>query len=517
MNRIILIVFLFLVFFSVTAQENLNVADGFHKFYYPNGIVSSEGIMRDGKPDGFWKSYYVTGVIKSEGKRTNFILDSVWVFFDQLGDTIEKINYSLGKKNGYYYKYKKDPLRGVYIYSSELFAGDKKEGTSYLYFPNGKIQQTILHNGGRKDGLSKEYDQNGDIITLLEYRNDILINREQVNRTDNRGLKQGDWKEFYTNGNVKTEKTYKEDLLHGYYKEYDERGRLSLTMLYENGSIVKSNVEDAPDIEISNKYDQDGKLIYSGPFRNGVPVGVHREFDKDGRVTNSFIYDDTGRLLSEGIVDETGNKNGKWKDLYSDGKTQAEGQYSNNRKSGVWRYYNRGGNVEQTGSYNAERPDGIWKWYYENGQLLREEEYFQGQRDGMKTEYSETSDVITKGLYADGEKNGEWIFKTENYSEEGNYIIGLKDGMWKAYYPNGKLLFKGSFVQDNPDGDHKYYYENGKVKEEQYFRMGLKQRTWKKYDEEGNQTLVIGYRDDVEVSINGVRINLPESDVKLIK
>jgi hypothetical protein len=47
--------------------------------------------------------------------------------------------------------------------------------------------------------------------------------------------------------------------------------------------------------------------------------------------------------------------------------------------------------------------------------------------------------------------------------------------------------------------------------------MGLKQRTWRKYDEEGNLTLVIGYRDDVEVTINGVRITLPESDVKLIK
>jgi len=78
-------------------------------------------------------------------------------------------------------------------------------------------------------------------------------------------------------------------------------------------------------------------------------------------------------------------------------------------------------------------------------------------------------------------------------------------------------LFRGNFIQDNPDGEHRYYHENGKIKEEQFFRMGLKQRTWKKYDEEGNQTLIIGYRDDVEVTINGVRINLPESDVRLIK
>jgi antitoxin component YwqK of YwqJK toxin-antitoxin module len=456
MKKIISILFFALVCRFAAAQEIFNVADGFHKIYYPNGVVSSEGIIRDGRIDGFWKSYYVTGVIKSEGKRTNFLLDSVWVFYDQVGDTIEKINYLVGKKNGYYYKYKKDPMRGVYIYSSELFVGDRKEGTSYLYFPDGKVQQTILYSEGRRNGLSKEYDQEGNILTLLEYRNDILLNREQVNRTDVRGLKQGEWKEFYPNGNIKSEKTYKDDLLHGYYKEYDERGRLSLTMLYENGSIVRSNVENTPNVEITNRYDPNGRLVYSGPYKDRVPVGVHREFE-DGKVVNSFIYDDNGLLLSEGIVDEAGNRNGKWKDLYPDGKTQAEGQYTDNRKSGVWRYYTKNGSVEQTGSYNAERPDGVWKWYYESGQLLREEEYFRGQRDGMRVEYSETGDLLTEGLYTDGEKNGDWKYRSGDYTEEGKYIIGLKDGVWRAYYPNGKLLFRGNFIQDNPDGEHRYY------------------------------------------------------------
>jgi len=517
MKRIVFTVFFTVIFNCVTAQESFNVADGFHRFYYPNGVVSSEGMIRDGKPDGFWTSYYVTGVKKSEGKRTNFLLDSVWVFYDQVGDTLEKINYLDGRKNGYYYKYKKDALQGVYVYSQELFAGDKKEGTAYLFFSNGRVQQTILYSGGRRNGLSKEYDQNGNIIALFEYRNDMMISREQINRTDVKGFKQGDWKEFYPNGSIKSEKTYKDDLLHGYYREYDDRGRVSLTMLYENGAIVRSNVENTPNVEISNRYDPDGRLIYSGPFRSGTPIGVHRDFDGNGRVVNSYIYDDNGFLLSEGIVDEGGNRNGNWKDFYSDGKVQGEGQYSNNRKSGAWKYYNKDGKIQQTGSYNAGRPDGVWRWYYENEQLLREEEYYLGQRDGMQTEYSETGEIIVQGSYTDGEKNGDWKYKHGDFTEEGKYIIGLKDGVWRISYPDGKPFFRGSFVQDNPDGEHRYYYENGKIKEEQYYRMGIKQRTWKKYDEEGNQTLIIGYRDDVEVTINGVRINLPESDVRLIK
>ena len=122
-------------------------------------------------------------------------------------------------------------------------------------------------------------------------------------------------------------------------KNMISRGKLVLTMLYENGSIVKSRVEDEPDIEIVNKYDNENKLIYKGPYRNKIPVGVHREYGKDGKVINAYLYNDNGLLLSEGIVDEAGNHNGKWKDLYPDGKVQAEGTYTDNRRTGLWKFY----------------------------------------------------------------------------------------------------------------------------------------------------------------------------------
>jgi len=517
MKRIVILIFFVITCKISSSQESENLKDGYQIFKYPNGAVSSEGLIKNGKPEGFWKSYYVTGIKKSEGKRTNFLLDSIWLFYDQAGDTTEKINWLYGKKNGWYYKYNKDPSHGVYIWSKELFAADRKEGTAFNYYPDGKVLQTFTYNAGKKEGLSKEYDKDGNVITLLEYTNDFLVSRDRINRTDKNGLKQGDWKEFYQNGRIKTEKSYKDDLVHGYYKEYDIHGKLVLTMLYENGAIVKSRVEDEPDIEIVNKHDEDGKLIYSGPFRNKIPVGVHREYGKDGKVTNAFIYNDNGLLLSEGIVDEAGNRNGKWKDLFSDGKVQAEGQFTDNRRTGQWKFYNISEKVEQTGSYNNNRPDGLWNWYYDSGALRKEEEYFQGQRDGRSTEYSESGDIIAQGQYSDGEKNGPWKYKTGDITEEGKYITGLKDGLWKTSYINGKLKFKGNFVQGNPDGLQTFYYENGKIKEEQYFQMSIRQKTWKKFTEDGTTFLVISYKDDVEVSINGVRIKLPESDTKLIK
>src|SRR5664280_260952 len=173
MKQIFILLFFVFICQISFPQENATLKDGYKAFKYPNGTVSSEGLIKNGKPEGFWKSFYVTGVKKSEGKRTNYLLDSIWVFYDQSGDTTEKINYLYGKKNGWYFKYKKDPSKGLYVWSKELFAADIKEGTAYVYFPDGKIQQTFIYNRGKKEGLSKEYDNEGKIITLLEYNNDF--------------------------------------------------------------------------------------------------------------------------------------------------------------------------------------------------------------------------------------------------------------------------------------------------------------------------------------------------------
>lgn len=516
MKKIILSATAIILFSLANAQDN-RLEDGYHVFRYPNGNISSEGNIRDGKPDGYWKSYYVTGVIKSEGRRRNHLLDSIWVFYTQTGDTLEKIDYLYGKKSGYYLKYKRDRSYGLYIWSRELYANDMRQGTAYLYYPDGSVKQTIPYIEGKKQGLSREYDEEGNIITLYEYNNDFLVSRERINRFDENGDKQGPWKEFYDNGNIKKEMTFRNSLLHGYYKEYNERGILTSTMLYDNGKIVEGNVEDSPEVDIRNDFDSDGNLVFSGPFRMGVPVGIHREYNTDGSVRSSVIYNDRGIKVSEGIVTEDGRRNGPWKNFYENGKVKEEGEYDYNRRTGEWTFYNREGRIIQTGTYRNGRPEGLWKWYYPDGSKLREEEYFQGKRDGMFIEYSRVGDIISQGEYLDGERNGQWKVKIGDHTEEGNYIIGLRDGTWRYYDDEGNVLYRGRYIQDNADGYHFYYYDNGRIKEEQYYDMGLRHRTWKKYSEEGLLEMTITYKNDYEVRINGIKINLPERDVKIIK
>ena len=50
--------FLWLAQFVDSTQEN------YKAFYYEDGKISSEGILRDGKPDGYWITYFPNGLRK---------------------------------------------------------------------------------------------------------------------------------------------------------------------------------------------------------------------------------------------------------------------------------------------------------------------------------------------------------------------------------------------------------------------------------------------------------------------
>ena len=55
---------MFMMATNIRAQKKQVNPNGYNKFYYPNGQISSEGMMRNGKPDGYWITYYVTGIKK---------------------------------------------------------------------------------------------------------------------------------------------------------------------------------------------------------------------------------------------------------------------------------------------------------------------------------------------------------------------------------------------------------------------------------------------------------------------
>lgn len=496
--KLIIINALVCVVFLTVAQETLN-PDGYNVFYYPNGTISSEGTMRNGKPDGYWKTYHENGTLKSEGKRVNFELDSLWTFYNEAGDVILEVNYKQSRKDGIRKTYREDEI------IVERFVNDQKEGLTEYFYTDGILMRIIPFENGLEQGNGFEYDKSGNIITLTQYRRGFIVNRESINRYDRNGFKQGRWKEFYDDGSLRIEGSFRNGKKEGFFKTYDRSGNLVELKKY----VDDKEVIDAPEIatlQVVTEYFETGVVSRITTYRAGIAEGVSREYNSDGSIAQAIVYAG-GNIMGKGIMDEEGRKVGKWEEYYANGRLRAKGNYSNDLKTREWLYYHENGQMEQKGEYNIEgKPVGKWIWYYENGNLWREEFFINGLRDGLVTEFDPSGNIISEGEYFEGLEEGKWMYNSDNHKIEGIYSLGQRNGLWKHYYPNGQLSFEGQFINDIPNGKHTYYWEDGKKKDEENYVMGRKEGDWIRYNEDGTPLLVITYSNNREVKYDGVRI-----------
>ncbi len=501
--------------------------DAYVQFKYPDGNISSEGYIKDGKPDGYWKNYYSNGKIKNEGNRKNFLLDSIWKFYNTDGKPVKTIEYKQDKKNGWIKEY---DTSGIVIFKQK-YLNDIPTDTAYYYHPIGKLKKIIPFQKGKANGVFYEFDKDSLIVAIGEYQSGFLLKYEKINKKDEQSRKQGTWKEFYTDGKVKKEIDYRDDKINGYVKEYDKKGNLSNAEKYSFGKKIENPKEFAA-VDMYRDYYEDGTLKYEGPYVQGYPVGTHYHYIKVFRCDSTlvprddtsniyikkqvcknkplpdsaFIYENNA-LVEKGPIDSLRRKQETWQEYYYSGELRGKGKYKNNNKTEEWIYDYPNGKIEQKGKYIAGKPDGQWIWYYENGNILREENYVKGKREGEFKDYTQDKKILTSGLYIDDNKEGQWIYEIPNYKVIGKYTNGNPDSTWISYYmPSGKTRFKGNFLNGDPDGLHYWYYENGNKMMYGPYQGGVKNGEWKFFDEYGHNYLNITYENNIEIKWMGQTI-----------
>lgn len=501
------IIFLFLFIYNADCQINNDSSNIEYKiFYFPNTkIISSEGYLRDGNPDGYWKNYYSTGILKSEGNRKNFNLDGLWKFYNDSAQLTVSIEYFDGKKNGAKTTFLPDET------IKENFVNDVKQGATVYFYKNGKERLAINFENGLEEGVTVEYDTVGKVIAFYEYKKGFLINRERINRTDDKGQKQGRWKYFYDDMKVSLEGTFRDDKKHGYFKEYDKEGNLTSIKKYINDT-EQIEAPEITNLKIKTDYYPDGKIKTIGSYKGETPEGIRREYNEEGEISKAYIFK-SGIITAEGIVDEEGDKQGDWKTFYEDGTLKSVGKYKNDKPVGRWKYFYQNSTIESEGIYTQKgTPDGEWKWFYEDGSLHRVENYINGLEDGEYIEYDETGKLIVKGNYEMGLEEGKWLVDFGYYKEEGEYKGGSKFGNWKSFYDNGKLRFDLNYIDNNLNGTNKWYWYSGTLKEQTSYRNGKKEGDQIFFNEDGTVFLTITYKNDVEKRYDGTKIKPPFED-----
>ncbi|MEN8137227.1 MAG: hypothetical protein ABFR62_02235 [Bacteroidota bacterium] len=489
-----LLLFNFLFVSSIFSQ-----VDSITKFYYKDGTLSSEGYLRNGKPDGYWKTYYQNGKLKSEGNRNFYQLDGLWKFYDTKGFISQEINYKDGIREGEEKFYK----QGV-LFESVDFVKNIKEGKSYRYYPDGKINYEVNYVNNEIFGKGYEFDTIGNIITIESYSSGVLSRTQRINRSDVKNDKHGLWVWFDDDRRVTLQGTYKHGLKHGYFKTYDKKGNLVKTTKYINGEIQEDAIETAK-LEVKRTYYSDKKLKSYKSYRNGVPDGVHQEFDASGKTNSTVLYKLGIVVAKGGLLDEKGKRQGVWTEFFMSGEKKSEGKFVDGKKDGIWKFFFEDGEVEQLGSYKSGKAIGEWTWYYDDGNILRLEGFINGKEEGESVEYDRSGNIVAKGEYIEGQKEGEWFYITDKYRHEGGYEEGMKTGNWKQIHiTNDKIVSETYFYEGLRDGDVKYYYDNGIIKVEGNFESGLKQGDWNYYNEQGAKTLTVKYSAGVDVKYDNI-------------
>jgi len=519
-------ILIFCLAYSLKAQKTN--PNGYNKFLYENGKVSSEGNMRDGKPDGYWINYHKSGKLKIEGNRKNFLLDSIWKFYDEKGRINKSISYLEGKKDGPTKIY--DTLGNITVI--ENFEKDVKQGLTRIFHKNGKTKAIIPFINGKQEGTAYEYSTDSLITAITIYKGGILQSYEKINQTDVQNKKQGIWKEFYEDLQIKKVQQFNDDSLDGYVKEYDKKGNLIKTLKFNNGKQILKAPEIA-NVEVYREVFEDGTLKYEGVYSDGVAIGTHFKYIQKLQCDSSlFRRDDTtdifinmfvcrnvpvpdsaieyfdGVIIAKGAVDSLRNRKGLWIEYHNTGDFKGKGQYKDDNRIGEWEFFYASGKLEQKGKYDKKgRVQGVWKWYYEEGGLMREEKYVNGRREGEMIDYSEDGKVVLKGLYVDDKKEGRWIYETPEYLEYGNYVNGEPDSLWKSYYMPGKRkCFEGRFQMGVAEGLHQAYHPTGAKKYVGNYISGMKDGDWKYYDEFDYNYLTITYKNDIEIKWQGEKI-----------
>lgn len=522
-----IVLFLSLVAPVLLAQQGSN-PNGYNRFYYENGKISSEGTMKDGKPNGYWKNYYKNGKIKIEGNRRNFLLDSVWKFYDEKGRITKTIQYKEGKKHGITANF---DTTGA-VLSTETFSMDVKEGWTRTFHKNGRVKTIVGFAKGKQQGTAYEFSADSVITGISTYSMGILQGYEKINQRDENNRKQGIWKDFYDDKTVKSERKFNDDSLDGYVKEYDRKGNLLSTKKYNNGKQILNAPEIAA-VEVYREVFEDGTLKYEGVYVDGVAIGTHYKYIQKLRCDSSlFRRDDTtdifikrlvcrntpipdsaieyfdGVVVARGAVDSIRNRIGIWTEFHNTGEFRGKGLYKEGNRVGDWEFFYPSGKLEQKGRYDKKgRAQGNWKWYYESGKLWRDENYVNGKRDGELTDYDEEGKILMHGNFVEGRKEGPWLYETPDYKELGNYVNDEPDSLWKSYYMPSKIKrFEGRFVAGEPVGLHVAFHPNGAKMYVGNYISGMKDGDWKFYDEYNFNYLITTYKNDIEIKWQGEKI-----------
>jgi antitoxin component YwqK of YwqJK toxin-antitoxin module len=341
------------------------------------------------------------------------------------------------------------------------------------------------------------------------------------------GKADGYWKNYYKNGKLKIEGNRKDFQLDSTWKFYSEKGKITkavnylegkkngYTFNYDTNQRVSSKEAFVNDIKQGNSftYYPSGKTKSLMPYLKGKPDGYAYEYSEDSVIISIMKYQ--GGILANvdrlNRKDESGKKQGVFKEFYEDGKLKEEKKYKDDVVDGYVKTYDKKGNLENTEKFSNGKqiknaPElaklDVYKDYYEDGTMKYEGGYINGMPVGSHYHYrqkymcdslpvarDDTSDVmIMKYICRNRPVPDSAIIYEEGIKLSYGAVDSLRNkiGIWSEFHNSGEFRGKGLYANDKRIGEWIFYYPNKQIEQKgKYDKKGRAQGEWNWYYENG--------------------------------
>jgi len=308
-------VLIFMMGFIFMTPSWADVAkDGEYKEYYGEDTISNISHYKMGKLHGAVEEYYENGTLKALLNYENGHQHGLQVTYYENGakeyewDMINGENhgtaafyYDNGRvwderifKNGQLMAADGTPYQGVYtvfysgdkqLFSEDFYKDGRKEGLSKVYHENGQLMMERPFQHGKLDGSVSVYSPEGKLYSQTGYVDGVIEGMEVY---------------YFENGHVAVENPYKGGELNGVSKVHHEQGGLYGEYSYVNG--LQSGV--------SREYDEGGSLLSEWHSENDHMHGEAFSYYPNGNVKYKAIFDKGQKVGPDQYYYEDGTPKG---------------------------------------------------------------------------------------------------------------------------------------------------------------------------------------------------------------
>ncbi len=281
-------------------------------------------------------------------------------------------------------------------------------------------------------------------------------------------------KERFANGAIKIEREVAQDregnyVLHGLYRQYDERGQ----------------------------------LVCEGSHEQGQPVGVWKRYyaANGAPLFGTAPYKDFAAPFTSQATFEDGQLHGKW--TVSDAKQRkiSEIEFANGQRHGKAAWFYPNGTLLSQATYDRGRVHtDVMKWAAD-ASLLGKEAYTHGRKLAPKVEYYDAEHKRSEIFYL----HAPMVVKTpDNYQTATLATFEQrgqdeKYGSFRVWHANGQLARQGEFRYNLPVGKATWFFANGQKQMEGTYVDGKQEGTWTWWHQNGLKQISGDYRDGAPI------------------